>query len=105
MKMKKMLFILILFLFLFFVKDLKIANADLMDCRIYVDGACNDVNYLIYEPIMEEIVQTGEQAIQQTRVEAQGIPTEFISLVFQFFSIVILFILLIVLLESVLESH
>jgi hypothetical protein len=122
--------IFILIFFLFFSIYLKSAKASATDCHVYIDGICQSgLNYdTTGYPSGETGNQTtiGETSNQTTSSESTEITTEptgpiqvinrisesagafsitLISLAFQLFGIIVLFILLIVMIEEVIKSR
>lgn len=102
----KKCFVFVLIFFLSFSFYFKIGNASATDCHVYIDGVCQTwyyYNSAESEEQIQETVEAPREIMRETAATTTEFSSTFLSLAFQFFSIVILFILLIVLLESVLE--
>lgn len=103
--MKKYLVLALIFL-LFFSFYFKIASASATECRVYVNGYCQ-VGYHFDPTEYEKYTQESTGTPTETLPEVTA-PTDFktkiLTLIFQFFAMVVLLVLLIVLLSHVLES-
>ena len=102
--MKKLLFVLILFLFFVRLKPV-------VACHNYDTSTGQCLDYLIGNVYdgrqveqIQETIQAPYENIKETASTTTQFSSQFLTLAFQFFSIVILFIMLIILLEGVLES-
>lgn len=98
---KYILFYLIIFLVL--IIQFNLVSASATRCHIYVDGICTTWYYYASEAEAPPSAPA-EVPFQQTQILSQQIISQFITLVFQFFGMVLLFILLIILLQSLVES-
>lgn len=103
-------FTIILIFFLFFILHFNLVKASATHCTYYVDGICMSWYYFDsreYEteeaPPQQPQVPQPEVPFQETRTFVQNVPPEFITLLFQFFGIVILLIILVILLQSIIE--
>jgi hypothetical protein len=95
----------VLIFFLFFIIELKLVNADVRCRGGYINGICTSWYY--YDSRTEGEVpeaQPTEVPFQETQTMSQWVLSQFFTLVFQFFGIVVLFIILIVLIQSIIES-
>lgn len=103
--MKKYVVVCLTFFLFLFIHIRSVNSLSTGQCRYYLNDACQ--NFFNYDSSQyEEVQQTVEipQQISQIQATTNDYTLIFINLVVQFFCMVVLFILLIVLLESILES-
>lgn len=87
--------------------DFKPVKATASECHVYVNGIC--LTWYHYEtPQQEELVnetiQTPTETMGETATQTTEFSLRFLTLAFQLFGIVVLFILLVVMIEELANS-